>query len=280
VDEDRNLLGVTLLLADVTNLRRIDEMKSGMLSVVSHELKTPLTSIRMAVHLLLEERIGPLTPKQTEILVAARDDSTRLHQIIENLLDMGRMRAGRASMNLAPVQPERMATDAVESVEAAYADKGVRLTVDIPPDLPPVLADVERLEHVFANLLGNALKYTPAGGEVTVSAAPAEEDVQFGVADTGPGIAREHLPRLFERFYRVPGQPGASGVGLGLAIAKDIVEAHGGRIWVESEPGEGARFSFTVRRADLGPGGGSGGDGTEGGKDQRHDEIGTNSHRR
>jgi signal transduction histidine kinase/HAMP domain-containing protein len=286
LDEDHNLLGVTLLLADITNLRRIDEMKSGMLSVVSHELKTPLTSIRMAVHLLLEERLGALNAKQLEILTAAREDSDRLNQIIENLLDMGRLHAGRVAMNFESVQPERLATDAVAAIEAAYADKGVRLTVEVPADLPPVLADVERLEHVFANLLGNALKYTPSGGEVTVGAARAVDDqadeVQFTVADNGPGIAREHLPRLFERFFRVPGQAGSSGVGLGLAIAKDIVEAHGGRVWVESEPGKGSRFSFTVRTAGATTNGVHHGDGsrTTTTVEQRHDEVGANLDRR
>ena len=255
-DPGHALLGVTLVLADVTNLRRIDEMKSGMLSVVSHELKTPLTSIRMGVHLLLEERVGTLTPKQAELLVAARDDADRLHDIIENLLDMGRMQAGRSLMDLRSSSPEELANAAADAIRPSYLDKGVALRVDVPAELPAVSVDADRLEHVFGNLLGNALKYTPAGGTVTVSAEPAGDAahaadrppaaVRFTVADTGLGIAKAHLPRIFERFYRVPGQPGATGAGLGLAIAKEIVEAHGGTATVDSVEGEGTRFGFTL----------------------------------
>jgi len=247
---DKQILGVTLVLADVTNLRRLDEMKSGMLSVVSHELKTPLTSIRMAVHLLLEERVGPLTPKQVELLVAARDDSDRLNQIIENLLDIGRMESGRAAMDLRAVGAERLMKESAEPMEAAYQDKGVELRVDVPGDAPDVLADETRVDHVLSNLLANALRYTPPGGRVNVSVAAEPEFVRFTVEDTGPGIPKQYLARVFERFFRVPGQSGGTGAGLGLAIAREIVVAHGGSMGVESGAGRGARFSFTLLRAD------------------------------
>jgi signal transduction histidine kinase/HAMP domain-containing protein len=255
---DKQILGVTLVLADVTNLRRLDEMKSGMLSVVSHELKTPLTSIRMAVHLLLEERVGALSPKQVELLIAARDDSDRLNQIIENLLDMGRMESGRVKMDLHPVRAEALVNDATGAIEAAYQDKGVDMTVDVPGDVPDALADETRIDHVFSNLLGNALRYTPPGGRVRVWAAAEPEVVRFTVEDSGPGIPRQYLARVFERFFRVPGQSGGTGAGLGLAIAREIVEAHGGTIGVEGGQGQGARFTFTLRRADrAAPAGGT-----------------------
>ena len=250
VDAEKHLLGVTLVLGDVTNLRRLDEMKSGLLSVVSHELKTPLTSIRMAMHLLLEERIGPLTPKQTELLVAARDDSDRLHKIIEGLLDMGRLESGNVEMNLRPESAEHLIQQAVSAMDTAFHDRGVSVEVDVPQDVPRVLADPDRMDHVFSNLLGNALKFTPPGGHVRVSAAPEEGFVRFSVDDTGPGIAPEHLARIFDRFYRVtgPNQPG--GAGLGLAIAREIVLAHGGTIEVHSQLGQGSQFSFTLPRSD------------------------------
>jgi signal transduction histidine kinase/HAMP domain-containing protein len=250
-DSERRLLGVTLVLGDVTNLRRLDEMKSGLLSVVSHELKTPLTSIRMAVHLLLEERIGSLTAKQVELIVAARDDSDRLHKIIEELLDMGRLESGRVNLDLQPQSVQTLLSQAVEAQEAAFHDHGVSVAVEIAEDTPDVLADPARIDHVFSNLLSNALKFTPPGGQVRVTAAPQGAFVRFVVADTGAGIPREHLPRIFDRFYRVtgPNQPG--GAGLGLAIAKEIVELHGGRIEVESEVGKGSRFSFTLQPAEA-----------------------------
>jgi signal transduction histidine kinase len=252
-DADQRLLGVTLVLGDVTNLRRLDEMKSGLLSVVSHELKTPLTSIRMATHLLLEERIGALNSKQTELLMAARDDADRLQKIIEELLDMGKLESGRVALDLRSEPAERLVSDAVTPLETAFHDRCLALEVDVPVETPPVLADVARIDHVFSNLLGNALKFTPPGGKVRIYAETEEQFVRFVVQDSGLGIPREYLGRIFERFYRVPRENQPNGAGLGLAIAKEIVDAHGGTISVESTPNEGSKFSFTLQRADLTP---------------------------
>jgi len=248
IDEDRNLAGVTLVLADVTNLRKLDEMKSGLLSVVSHELKTPLTSIRMATHLLLEEKVGTLNEKQQELLIAAREDADRLYQIIENLLDMGRIESGRGLIDMRRMRPNALISESLNDVSAGYRDKGVTLESDVADNAGEVMADPDRIRHVFSNLLNNALAHTPAGGRVRVSAQADGSMVRFSVGDTGKGIPAEHLPRIFERFYRVPTQNGTttSGAGLGLAIAKDIVEAHGGTISVQSRPGEGSTFSFTL----------------------------------
>ncbi|HEX3359215.1 MAG TPA: ATP-binding protein [Tepidisphaeraceae bacterium] len=250
---DKNLLGITLVMADVTNLRRIDEMKSGLVSVVSHELKTPLTSIRMAVHLLLEERVGPLTAKQIELMLAARDDSDRLQGIIEDLLDMGRLESGRANLELHSEPAERLVSDAVTPMELAFHDKGIALKIDVPAETPPVLADPARIDHVFSNLLSNALKFTSSGGQVLIGAQASENEVCFSVEDTGIGIPAEFIGRIFDRFYRVPRADQPAGAGLGLAIAKEIVEAHGGQIAVQSSDGRGSRFSFTLQRADRPP---------------------------
>lgn len=250
LDEDRQLLGVTVVLADVTNLRRLDEMKSGMLSVVSHELKTPLTSIRMGVHLLLEERIGSLNAGQSDLLIAVREDADRLSRIVENLLDMGRIESGRALIDLQPAPTRRVVADAVEPHRSAFRDRGVELAVEVADDVPAVLVDPTRIGLVFSNLLTNAMKFTAPGGRVTVSAAAGDgNDVRFSVRDTGAGIKGEHLPHIFERFFRVPGQSGTTGAGLGLAIAKEVVEAHGGHVAVESQEGAGTTFTFTLRRA-------------------------------
>lgn len=246
LDEDQQLLGVTVVLADVTHLRRLDEMKSSMLAVVSHELKTPLMSIRMGVHLLLEECVGPLTSKQNDLLVAMRDDSGRLGQIVENLLDMGRIESGRALMEFHPEMPDRLIAEATEQMSAAYHEKGVELAVEAAEDLPKVSADRDRVQLIFSNLLSNALRFTPPGGMVRVSADREGEFVRFSVTDMGPGIAPEYQERIFERFFRVPGQPKGSGAGLGLAIAREVVQAHGGTIRVEAADGQGSRFRFTL----------------------------------
>jgi len=246
-DEQSRFIGATLVLSDVTDMRRIDETKSGLISTVSHELKTPLTSVRLAIHLLVREKLGPLTPKQAEILVAARNDSDRLYRIIENLLDISRIEAGRSEIRLRSVAAEELILQAIDETQTAFFDRGINLTIDIPGDLPPVLADQSRIRHVFANLLDNARKHTPAGGQVRVKARLEGSKVLFSVEDTGPGIPQEHLSHLFERFFRVPGQDNEGHAGLGLAIAREIIEAHGGGIEARSQPGKGAAFTFSLK---------------------------------
>ncbi len=252
LDDDRRLIGITLVLSDVTGTRRSDEIRRGLISTVSHELKTPLTSIRLATHALLGEKLGPLSPKQIELLAAARDDSDRLYHIIERLLDLGKMQSGRDSLELRSVNAEQLVLEALEEMRSAFVDRGVGIIIDVPADVPPVLADTLRIDSVFTNLLSNALKHTTPGGQVTVSAHRDESMVEFCVEDTGSGIPEEYLPHIFEKFYRVPGREQQNDSGLGLAIVKEIIEAHGGKINVISEPGKGARFIFTLRTAESG----------------------------
>jgi two-component system, NtrC family, sensor histidine kinase KinB len=257
-DETNQLAGITVILSDVTPLRKIDEMKSGLLSTVSHELNTPLTSLRMALYLLLEERLGALTPKQTDLLLTARDDADRLSSIIGNLLDMSRFEAGRARMDFQTKTARSITDSAVEPLRSAFEDRGISLEVFVDPEAPEVWADPVRARLVLGNLLSNALKYTPSGGHVTVRVTGEKEGVCFSVADTGPGIAKEYLPKIFERFFRVPGTEGSTtGAGLGLAIAREIIQAHGGKIWVNSEAGKGSTFSFTLPFSEKGSTGGS-----------------------
>jgi signal transduction histidine kinase/HAMP domain-containing protein len=253
LDSGREPAGVVLILQDVTQQRQRDEMKSGVISTVSHQLKTPLTSIRMAIHLLLDEKTGMLTPKQEDLLVAAREDADRLHTIVGELLDIGRIGSGKVRMDLAPLSPIRMVLEGLEPYRSAARDQGVALAVDVPEHLPNVWADPTRIAHVFANLLSNALKYTPPGGSISISAQEGEEVVRFQVSDTGIGIPDRYLPRIFEQFFRVPDQGPGTGAGLGLAIVKEIVEAHGGTVEVESREGAGSTFFFSLRRADRTP---------------------------
>jgi two-component system, NtrC family, sensor histidine kinase KinB len=246
LDKENQLAGVTLILRDFTCMRQLDELKRGLISTVSHQLKTPLTSIRLAMHVLLNEKLGPLTSKQTEILATAREDSNRLYRIIENLLDISRMESGQSRMQLQPVAAEQLVMQPVDAMRTAFLDRGVDLETDVPLGTPAVMADELRVRYVFENLLSNALKYTPAGGKVSVSVQPEETVVRFIVEDTGSGIPEEYLPHIFEKFFTAPQQEHRSDTGLGLAIAKEIVEAHCGQIDVESRPGKGARFSFTL----------------------------------
>ena len=250
LDAEKQPTGVVMTLKDVTEQRHQDDLKRGVISTVSHQLKTPLTSMRMAIHLLLEEKVGPLNEKQAELLVAAREDSDRLHDILNNLLDISRIESGRVQMEFHAVSTQAMVLEAIEPFRIAAKDQGVAIEVELTEDLPQVWADKSRISHVFGNLLTNGLKHTPAGGKITVSAKPEDNGVRFSVADTGKGIPSQYLPRIFEQFFRVPDQSSDSGAGLGLAIVKEIVEAHGGMVSADSSEGKGSTFSFTLRSAD------------------------------
>ncbi len=250
LDNDRQPMGVILVLQDITQLRQQDEIKRGVISTVSHQLKTPLTSIRMAIHLLLEEKVGSLTEKQAELLMAAREDSDRLYTILNNLLDISRIESGKAQLEFRAVSPRSMVLEGLEPFRRAAQDRGVSLEVGLPNDLPEVWADMTRINHVLGNLFSNALRYTPPGGKIAISAEAGEEYVEFSISDTGRGIPGKYLSRIFEQFFRVPSPGQETGAGLGLAIVKEIVEAHGGAVGVESQEGKGSTFTFTLKRAD------------------------------
>lgn len=241
-------LGAAVLLQDVTRFRVLDQFKTDLVATVSHELKTPLTSLRLDLHLVLEESIGPLQPKQLELLLDARDNAERLLAIVNNLLDLARLQQQRGVLDLKPTAPAEFLQAALDTVRPRAEDKELELRLEIAPDLPLVPADAPRLQHALNNLLENAIIYTDRGGRVTLSAAAAADDVAIRVADTGTGIPAEHLPHVFDRFFRVPGQSRGSGTGLGLAIAREVVMAHGGTITCESQPGSGTVFQITLPR--------------------------------
>jgi signal transduction histidine kinase len=242
-----NTLGAAVVLNDVTRFRLLDQIKSDLVATVSHELKTPLTGVRLVLHLLLEETVGPLTPKQTELLLDARDNAERLLNMIEHLLALARLEHSRAALRPRPELPQALLGAAAEAVGPRAEAKHVELAVEAPADLPPVAADPERLGYALNNLLDNALTYTGQGGRITLSAqAGPGETVCLSVADTGTGIPPEYLPHVFERFFRVPGQSQGHGTGLGLAIVREIVTAHRGSITCESTPGQGTVFRLTL----------------------------------
>jgi NtrC-family two-component system sensor histidine kinase KinB len=253
LDSEHLTTGVILVLKDVTQLQQQDEIKRSVVRTVSHQLNTPLTSVRMAIHLLLGEKVGALNEKQAELLMSAREDSDRLHGILNSLLDISRFESGKARMEFRSLSPRSIVMDAVEPFRRTAQDRGVSLHTDVAGDLPDVWADTTRIGHAFSNLLSNALKHTSPGGRITLTAEASEAWVRFRVSDTGEGIPAAFLSRVFEPFYRVPGRPNETGAGLGLAIVKEIVEAHGGTVGVESSEGKGSSFSFTLRRADRFP---------------------------
>jgi signal transduction histidine kinase len=248
-DKEDAMFGVAVVLYDVTRFRLLDAAKTNLAATVSHELKTPLTSLRMTLHILLERTLGPLAAKQDELLQAARDDTERLLRILNDLLDLARLDEGNAELRIEPVAPSELLQRAIEDSADSASAKGINLSCAAHPGLPPVAVDRQRISHVFTNLVANAIKHSPAAGEIQLSAAAAGNgSVQFSVADQGPGIPEEYQTRIFDRFFRVPGQV-RSGAGLGLSIAREITVAHGGRIGVRSSPGRGSTFFVILNAA-------------------------------
>jgi NtrC-family two-component system sensor histidine kinase KinB len=246
---DKEITGVVMVIEDVTGVRGDDKVKWGMISALSDRLETPLTSLRLAIHLLLTEKVATLTPKQEELLIAARDDGERLHAIIEELLNIGRIRSGKVIVEYRAVSVRDMIMASVDEFRAASRDEGISLRTELPDDLPDVSADPSQIHHVLGNLLSNAVKFTSLGGSITVSARSDEDLVSITVSDTGVGVPPEYQDRIFEQFFAGGDNQEKSGAGLGLYIAKEIIEAHGGTIEVKSKPGQGSAFTFSLRRA-------------------------------
>jgi signal transduction histidine kinase len=238
------------VLQDVTKFRLLDDAKTNLVGTVSHELKTPLTSLRMAVYLLLEQNVGGLSTQQRELLEGARDDADRLLRMLDNLLELARLEAGVSMLDRAEIEVGMLVGAVAEEAKSFTVAAEQTLAVACPDEVGAMRINVDaaRLRHVFMNLLTNASKNTPPGGTITLTAEAAEPGfVRFAVRDTGPGIPAEAVAHVFDRFYRMPGQT-KTGAGLGLAIAREIVVAHGGTIGCTSEVGRGTEFYFIVPR--------------------------------
>ena len=247
-DEQNALFGVAVVLYDVTRFRLLDDAKTNLVATVSHELRTPLTSVRMVLHLLLEEAVGTLTSSQRDLVRTARGDAERLLRTLHDLLDLARLEEGADQLNREPLAAAELVNAVLQEMRDAVLAKGLVLSAAVQPGLPAVSVDRQRISHVFTNLVSNAIKHSPAGGEILVRAARLNQgEIQFSVVDRGPGVPEEHKARIFDRFFRVPGQK-KTGAGLGLSIAREIVLAHGGRIGVKRAVDHGSDF-FVVLEA-------------------------------
>ncbi|MCM8796041.1 MAG: ATP-binding protein [Candidatus Omnitrophica bacterium] len=242
--------GAILVFHDITQLRRLEKIRQDFVANVSHELRTPLTSIKGYAETLLE---GAIEDKDNvkEFINIIYHDSNRLAHLIDDLLDLSKIESGKMKMSFAPLEIKAIAKDCVEVLKKQAKEKSISIYLDLPDNLPKVLADEKRLSQVFLNLLDNAIKYTPEGGSVKISASLKEKFVQIDVSDTGIGIPEEDLPRIFERFYRVDKARSRQlgGTGLCLSIVKHIILAHRGEVWVKSQLGIGSTFSFTLHKA-------------------------------
>jgi two-component system phosphate regulon sensor histidine kinase PhoR len=239
--------GAVLVLHDITELRRLERVRRDFVANVSHEFKTPLTAIQGFAETLLNGALDD-TANRNRFVEIIREHAWRLARLTDDLLKLSRIEAGRLELEMRAIQVERLVSSCVETTRLKANTKSIVIRVDLPQNTPAVRGDGAQLAEVLQNLLDNAVLYTPCGGSIDVRARSNGREVVFTVTDTGIGIPESDLERIFERFYRVDAARSreAGGTGLGLAIARHIVDAHSGRIWVESAIGQGSRFHFSV----------------------------------
>jgi two-component system, OmpR family, phosphate regulon sensor histidine kinase PhoR len=248
LDSEEKVGGAVILLHDITDFVELDRLKSDFISIVSHELKTPLTSIKGFVRLLTAERVGPINEKQRHYLDVVQKQTESLTMLINDLLDLSRIEAGIIEVRHEPVLLSEVIGGVVQQLDNLATEKDITLRTEIPGDLPLLRGDGERLGQVFMNLIHNAIKFTPERGEVCVKAMTAGNDCLIRVSDNGIGISAQDLPRIFDKFYMVDSSSTRhqGGTGLGLAISRQLVHAHGGEMWANSVKGEGTTFNILL----------------------------------
>lgn len=241
------LKSVLTCMVDITMLKEIEQLKTDFFATTSHEFRTPLTSILMGVGMLKMGQLGEITPRGKEILEAIEEDCMRLLRLADNLLDLSRMEAGAITMEIEEVNVYNMIKVALGALKLQAEKRKIKLIASLPKNLPLIRADINKIIWVLTNLVGNALRYTGEGGTITVKAERKGTRIFFSVQDTGKGIHPDYHEKIFQKYVQInDGEPSRGGAGLGLAICKEIVEAHGGEIWVQSEPGKGATFTFSI----------------------------------
>jgi len=239
--------GSVYILKNITQFKELDEAKTNFIATVSHELKTPLSSIKMSLKLLNDERVGSMNEEQQELVTHIKEDSDRLLKITSELLDLSQVETGNLKLNFTTTQPEAIVQYAIDAVKFQAEQKSIHLELNCDRNLPDVYADVQKTAWVMVNFLSNALRYSSEKSKVIIDVFQKDQFIQFSVQDFGKGIDEKYQKRLFDRYFQVPtdGQ-NKSGSGLGLAISKDFIEAEQGKIWVVSAIGEGSKFGFTL----------------------------------
>ena len=249
LDENGLTLGTVYLFDDITREKEIDQMKSDFISLVSHELRTPLTSIIGFVSFILDGKAGAINDRQRNSLVRVQRQSKRLAALINDLLDISRIESGRIQMEQAPISILDIVTQRIEEIRPQADEKSIQLDLTTPESVPQILGDEARMGQVFTNLIGNAIKFTPNNGEVSVKVEADGNLLHVEVIDTGPGIPPEERQKIFDKFYQLSdiSTRKQGGSGLGLSISKSIVEAHGGKLWIDDgNQGKGSNFQFVL----------------------------------
>jgi PAS domain S-box-containing protein len=249
VTNNDQVIGQVIVLRNITPFHELNEAKTNFIATVSHELKTPISSIKMSAQLLGDGRIGSLTNEQNELIQSIRDDADRLLKITGELLNMAQVETGKIQLKLQSTHPVTIVEQALQAVQFQAQQKNISLDIHVDDSLPTINADTEKSTWVLINFLTNAIKFSPEGSSITVAVYQKDRSVEFLVLDHGKGIDEKYLPRIFDRYFKVPGTHERSGTGLGLAISKEFIEAQGGTIWVQSRVGEGSKFGFAFKAA-------------------------------
>jgi two-component system, NtrC family, sensor histidine kinase KinB len=238
---------VLTTLTDITMLKEIEQFRTDFFATASHEYRTPLTSILMGVGIIKTGQLGELSTRGEEILEAIEEDCARLLRLADNMLDLSRMETGSITLELEYTNVYKIVKAALGTLQLQAEKRNIKLYTKLAPDLPLIKADINKIIWVLTNLVGNALRYTGEGGSITVRAIRKGTRLFFSVKDTGKGISPEYHGKIFQKFIQIKDDDFPSGgAGLGLTICKEIVEAHGGEIWVKSEVGKGATFTFSI----------------------------------
>lgn len=240
------LAGQVIVLRNITFFHELNEAKTNFIATVSHELKTPLSSIKMSARLLIDNRVGELNSEQQELTKSITEDADRLLTITGELLNMSQVETGNIQLKLQPSRPQAIIEQAVQAVQFQAQQKNISLRTRMPASLPEVQADVEKTSWVLINFLTNAIRYSTDTSFIDIEARHLQNKVVFTVTDYGKGIDEKYQGRLFDRYFKVPGTHERNGTGLGLAISKEFIEAQGGTIWVKSRIGEGSSFGFDL----------------------------------
>ena len=246
--ENNTTAGTVIILKNITKFQELDLAKTNFIATISHELKTPISAIKMSLKLLEDERVGQVNEEQHKLIQNIKEDSQRLLKITGELLDLSQVETGRINLNQLETAPESIINYAKNTVQTIAEQKSIQLEINLENNLPNVNADVEKSAWVMVNFLSNAIRYTPEHGKIIISANQKNGKVQFSVKDFGKGIEGKFKDKIFDKFFQVPtsNSQEKSGTGLGLAISKDFIEAQGGEISVESELHRGSTFSFSL----------------------------------
>jgi two-component system, NtrC family, sensor histidine kinase KinB len=240
-------IGYVVMLRDITQYKELDFAKTNFIATVSHEFKTPISSIRLSIQLLENEKIGTINPEQKNLIESIKDDTDRLLNTTTELLNITQVETGNIQLSIMPTDPQNILRYAINANKIQAEQKGIKMIIDTPDNLPEVLADSEKTAWVLTNLLSNAIRYSHENSSVFLSILADNQSVKFVVKDTGQGIAPEYIDKVFDRYFRVPGTK-KEGTGLGLAISKEFIEAQNGQIAVESDFGAGTCFIVTLNR--------------------------------